>query len=138
MIHPATYAIQQTFEEKNIKHRIKELDGSSIVEAGFPIDNGPNVIMRFISTDDDNDVAIRIFELISVTEDKRKSVTDAINQLNDRFRYLKFVMDEDGDISVEYDLCMHTNNVGPVCFEIFARAMSILDKAYPVLMRAIW
>lgn len=138
MIHVATRAIQETFEEKGVKFRVKEVGDSSVVEAGFSIDNGPSVVVRFISPDDDNDVAIRIFELISVTEDKRANVQAALNKLNHKYRYLKFVMDDDGDVNVENDLCLCTSNVGPVCFEIFARAMQILDDAYPVMMRALW
>ncbi len=138
MIHPATRAIQQVFDEREVKYRIKEVGDTSAVEAGFSIKNGPGVIVRFISPDDDNDVAIRALQLLKVTDSKRDSILAAINQLNDQYRYVKFVMDKDNDVNVEYDLCLCTEDVGEICFEIFARFMQILDEAYPVLMHALW
>ncbi|MBQ8150885.1 MAG: YbjN domain-containing protein [Clostridia bacterium] len=137
MIHTATRAIQQTFDEKGVKYRIDERGEVSSVEAGFTIENGPNVIIRFISTDDDNDVAIRVLQLLKVTDAKRDSMLTAINQLNDKFRFLKFVMDDNGNVSVENDLCLCAENVGDICFEIFVRSLKIIKDAYPVLMRAL-
>ncbi len=138
MIRPATYAIQQSFDEKGIKYRVTEVEESSVVEAAFGIDNGPSVTVRFISRDDDNDVAIRIFDLIKVTEDKRSNVLTAINQINNQYRYLKFVINDKGGVNAENDLYMRTDNVGEICVEMFIRCMQILKKAYPILMHAIW
>lgn len=138
MIHPATYAIQKVFDEKGVKFRVSEIREASVVEAGFSIDNGPNVTVRFISRDDDNDVAIRALQLIKVTEDKRSNILSALNQLNNKFRYMKFTLNDDGSVNAENDLYLCTENVGEVCFEMFARSMHILKEAYPILMRALW
>lgn len=137
MIRPATYSIQQTFDERDVKYRVCEIGDSSVVEAGFVIDNGPNVIVHFISRDDDNDVAVRVFRLLKVSDDKRDSILAAINRLNCKFRYLKFTMNEDGSVHAENDLYLCTENVGEACFEMFARCMPILREAYPILMRAL-
>lgn len=138
MIRPATMAIQKTFDEKNIKYRVNQVGDSSIVEAGFVLDNGPNAIVRFISRDDDNDVAVRVFDLVKVKEDQQERMIKVINDLNKEFRFLKFVIHDSGSVHVENDLYLHTENVGEVAAEMFVRYMQILKQAYPKLMKALW
>jgi len=139
MIRPATMAIQKAFDEKNIKYRVNQVgEDASVVEAGFALDNGPNVIVRFISRDNDNDVAVRVFDLLKVAEEQRPAVRKTINELNIEFRYLKFVMHESGSVHVENDMYVRTENVGEVATEMFIRYMQILKQAYPKLMKALW
>lgn len=53
----ATNLIAETFEERGVKFDVVSHHGSEQLLAGFSVDCGPNVIMRFISRDNDNDVA---------------------------------------------------------------------------------
>lgn len=134
----ATRQISDAFTEKDLKFRVEENDQRSYLEAGFNGDNVKGVKVRFISTDDDNDVAVRAFRIVSVSADKLPKVLKALNDLNNKYRYVKFVVDGDNDINAEYDLAVRSGNVGPVCVEIFIRFMNIIDEAYPVLMQALW
>lgn len=134
----ATRQISEAFTEKELKFRVEENDQRSYLEAGFNGDNVKAVKVRFISTDNDNDVAVRAYRIVSTNADKLPKVLKAINELNNKYRYIKFVVDEDNDINAEYDLAVRTGNVGPVCVEIFIRFMNIIDEAYPVLMQAMW
>ncbi len=63
-----------------------------------------------------------------------------INQCNQKFRYFKFVMNDDNDVSVEYDFPVEASDytLGQEVVEILMRMMHVLDECYPVLMRAIW
>ena len=97
--------------------------------------------MRFISRDNDNDVATRIFGLISNTpKEKRTRVMEACNVLNHKIRYMKFYLDTDGDINVEYDFPVHSpdDGIGEMAFEIFVRMMQILDSEYSIFMKALY
>ena len=97
--------------------------------------------MRFISRDNDNDVAARIFGLITNTpNEKRARVMEACNVLNHKIRYMKFYLDTDGDINVEYDFPVHSpdNGIGEMAFEIFVRMMQILDSEYSIFMKALY
>ncbi len=141
MIFKATRLIQQAMEKEDMHSRIEEGDKSSRVLAGFGVKNGPNVRVQFISTDDDNDVAIRLFGLVSeVADDKFASVTAACNTCNNKYRYVKFLIDDDRDVNVEYDLPVRTSNdsVGREAVEIFMRFMQIVDECYPEFMKALW
>lgn len=137
----ATQLMVDAFEEKDIKFRAVDHDTSECVDVGFPVDNGPSVVAHFISRDDDNDVSVRIYGLLhGVMESKRDKVMKACNECNCRFRFVKFCMDDDGDVNVAYDIPMSTQDdcLGKVAMEVFARVMGILDGAYPVLMHALW
>lgn len=133
--------ITETFEKRGVKFDVVSHRGSEQLLAGFSVDCGPNVIMRFISRDNDNDVAARIFGLITNTpKEKRGRVMEACNVLNHKIRYMKFYLDTDGDINVEYDFPVHTpdDGIGEMAFEIFVRTMQILDSEYSIFMKALY
>ena len=137
----ATNLIAETFEERGVKFDVVSHHGSEQLLAGFSVDCGPNVIMRFISRDNDNDVAAGIFGLITNTPtEKRARVMEACNVLNHKIRYMKFYLDTDGDINVEYDFPMHSpdNGIGEMAFEIFARMMHILNSEHSIFMKALY
>ncbi len=137
----ATNLIVEAFNEHDIKFDVRERLDSEQVLAGFSIDCGPSVIVRFISRDDDNDVAVRVAGLLTNTpNEKRARVLEACNILNHKIRYVKFVLDRDGDISVEYDFPIHTpdEGIGEMAFEIFVRMMQILDGEYNIFMKALY
>lgn len=137
----ATNFIAETFEKRGVKFEVMSHHGSEQLLAGFSVDCGPNVITRFIRRDNDNDVAARIFGLISSTpKEKRSRVMEACNILNHKIRYMKFYFDPDGDINVEYDFPVHSpdDGIGEMAFEIFVRMMQILNSEYSIFMKALY
>lgn len=97
--------------------------------------------VRFISLDDDNDVAIRALGIVGgVPKEKRLRVLEACNEINCKRRFLKFVLDRDGDVNVEYDFLMRADDgcIGEMACEVFAITMHLIDKDYPLLMKAIY
>lgn len=141
MIYKATRLIQEAMEKEDLHFRVEEGDESSRVLAGFSVKNGPSVRVQFISRDDDNDVAVRLFGLVGdVAEDKAAAVTAACNECNKKYRFLKFVLDDDHDVNVEYDFPVRSSSdtVGDEACEIFIRIMKIVDECYPEFMKALW
>lgn len=65
---------------------------------------------------------------------------EACNALNHKIRYVKFYLDTDGDINVEYDFPVHSpdDGIGEMAFEIFVRMMQILDSEYSIFMKALY
>lgn len=139
MIYQATKLIHQHLSQaEGLKAFIDETENTSAVWLQFGIKNGGSYRIRFISTDNDNDVAVRIFSLLSVEDDKRPQVLQALNTLNRRFRFVKFTLDDDGDVNVEYDFPVSAGNLAAASKELVVRIVSIVDKAYPELMKAMW
>lgn len=141
MIYKASTLIAEAFDEHDVKYRIVEMGDASIVEAGFSVNAGPQVVARFISKDDDNDVAVRIFGLIcKVPDEKRAAVMEACNTLSRTIRFYKFYLSEESNVNVESDLPVKMDDscVGECCFELFIRIMKILDDEYHILAEALY
>jgi len=141
MIHQATNLIAETFDRRDVKYRINEAGDSSVVEAGFEVAAGPQVIVRFISNDEDNDVAVRIFGLICrIPESRRTAALEACNRLTGKVRFFKFYLNDEAGVNVEADLPVRTDDgcVGECCFELFVRIMSILDNEFYILTDALY
>ncbi len=139
--YKATKLIVDVFRDNDLKFDVDSNLHQEVIRAGFSIDGGPRVIAAFISRDDDNDVALRILGLITkVPEEKRTRVMEACNILNTKIRYLKFNVDVDGDINVEYDFPINSGDdcLGTMAVEMFARTMKILDAEYKIFMKAIY
>lgn len=138
MIYQATEAISQFLDEKGVHYRVSEDDNSSRVIVTFECDN-TDVTVQFISSDDDSDVAARVYRLVRFPEEKFPRILEAVNGLNRRFRFARFVADpEDRSVDLHYDFPICTDNVGEVAHEILSRLVDIGDKAFPELMKATY
>jgi len=141
VIYHATKLIEKAFNEQELKFKVEETENSSYVVAGFTVEKGPSLRALFISRDDDNDVTMRVYRVCSdVDADARPKMLEALNKLNSEYKYLKFVLDKDGDVNVEFEFLVRMSDdcLGACCAEVFIRTMKILDDAYPVLMKAMW
>ena len=141
MLFKATNLISESFDQHGVKYRVNEMEKASEIEAGFSIKSGPTVSIRFISSSQNNDVAVRVFGLINqVPEEKRMTVMEACNRLSEEIRFVKFCKNSNADVNVEYDFLTNVSDdcIGECCFEIFARLMSILDQRYHVLMETLY
>lgn len=136
-----TKFIAEAFEKHNKKFRVGKLDGLvEILKVGFVIDNGPKISMYFLNIDN-NDFAVRIFELLSdIPEEKRCRVIEACNVLNREVKYMKFFLDQVGDVSVCYALPFKSANecVGEMAFEIFTYTKEKLNEKYSIFMKALY
>ena len=140
MVYKMTKKIYDWLQENkpSLKVFIDEREKSSNVWLQFGIKNGGSYRIRFISSDDDNDVSVRAYAIVSVDSAKRSKVLEAVNSLNNEYRYVRFVIDEDNDINVEYDFPVRADNVEECAMEMISRFVDIIDEAYPTIMRVIF
>ena len=134
----ATRAIIEAFDEKGIKYTTRDTEKFSFVKAGFKSETGTSVEVYFVSRDEDNDVSIFTDSLVKLPEAKLPELYRVVNELNRDCRHLKFVVNKDNDLRVEFDLPIRTDNVGPVAVEMFIRVMKTVDEKLPIMMKAIW
>ena len=131
MLFHATTLISESFDRHELKYRINEMKNASEIEAAFSIKGGPTVSVRFISENEENAVAVRVFGLINkVPEEKREAVLEACNSLSEGIRFVKFCMNSDADVNVEYDFLDNVSDecIGECCVELFSRLMWILNE----------
>ena len=138
MVYKATKAIAEALEAKGIKYSVNELSKSSNVKVGVSGKNVSHFDIRFISSDDDNDVSVRVYSLVKVPEAKLETMLEKLNEMNDQYRYARFHVDSDNEVTVSFDMALCVDNVGDIAFELVARLMKIVDDSYPDLMKIIW
>ena len=139
MMHQATRAIYEALKKvSGLKPFTDEVGESSNVWLQFSLENGGSYRIRFISSDEDNDVSVRVFSLISLKGEQRANILPAINFINNKFRSVKFAVHKDGDVNVEYDFPVRTIDPSACAEEIAIRFVQIIKEAYPILMKAMW
>ena len=138
MFNMTTAIYEAMTKDNKLKVFTEEHENTSEVWLQFGIKNGGGYKIRFISHDDDNDVSVRIFGLITVEEDQMAKLLPAINELNRKYRFVKFVLDDDGDVNLEYDYLTLCPDPAASAMELVIRIVRMIDDAYPLLMRALW
>ncbi len=96
------------------------------------------VIVIFDKNDETGYVALRCWSFGSIPENKRSMVINKCNELNTHYRWVKFFVDNEGDLGVGMDAIIDVCTVGNICIQLVDRMVGIYDEAYPELMRAIW
>lgn len=138
--YKTTALIVKSLEEYRIHFNEFGFYGTDIIEVEFPIRCGPVARITTIIADDDSSVAVRVFNLISkIPEDKKSRVLEVCNLLNKDCRFIKFCLEQDGDISAGYDFPVKSSDkIGAMLVEIIKRTMRILDMGYRDLITALY
>ncbi len=137
----ATGLIAEAFDRYHIKYQTIENEQYSVVDAGYNINGGPTVRVQFFSSDNNNDIQIRAYGMMhNVPDEKRAAVLEACNRVNQELRFYKFFLDKNNDLIGQTDIPAKVSeeDVGECCFELFVRAMQILDKCYHYFPEAVY
>lgn len=135
----ATELIYEALLRRDIKCKIREKGGMSLVEVAFRGRNFASVSLYFLSNAEGNDVAVRAANLVKFPPERLDKLYAACNDINRRYRFAKFVVDPEKDVvNMELDIPSRCENVGAVAEEMLIRAVRILDEVYPRLMQATW
>lgn len=133
--------IASHFEEKGFSYYVLNKNDREEVWTNLNLEEQPTFYVKFISSDDDMDVQMRLYNILNDTpESKRNDFLDLCNQLTNEYGYFKFLVDSDGDVSMEYDFPIGISeaSVGPVAFEMVIRMMSTLRGAFPRMMAILY
>ena len=134
--------IEKVFSEAGIhfkKYENKEVD-HQIIEAPMVVPGIPVLTIRFIAVSGHHELGMRVYSLVyQVPKAKQKKMLEAVNELNLKYRFLRFYMDDDGDVSVAYDFPdrLDDASIGKAAFEILVRTLKVMSMAYPALMEAL-
>ena len=126
----ATELVYEALLRKDIKCRIREAGGMSMVEVTLSGRNFARASIYYISNTEGNDVAVRTAPLVKFPSERLEKLYAVCNAINRKYRHAKFVVDPDKNVV--------TMDVGAVAEELLVRAVSILDAVYPQLMQATW
>lgn len=136
---PATILdIKRVLDETKTKYREESNGKQWEIVTGFS-GKDKNYIIKFISTGPQDDaLAIRVFGIVSAEKSQYPRIYPVLQSLQDTYRYLRFTLDRDGDVNVEFDVTCLGKDAGLVALEMIVRITKILDDAYPQLKRAAY
>ena len=126
----------RTLEREGLKYSD---DGEFRVSLKYTADNTNNIKIDVIfDKDGDGLVALRCWSFGRCPNGKRAALLEACNKLNTEYRWVKFYIDDDEDITAALDAVVDIDTVGDECVQLVRRMVNIYDDAYPTLMRASW
>lgn len=134
-MNPAIREIHRAFHEVGIKHEVQEIGDQSILVTGFT-GNADNY--KFIFVKDGivgNDVALRILGISHCSDDNYDRAYEVLNELQLKYRFLRFTIDTDGDINGEYDFPTAYEEIGKGIVEMCLRLTLILDDCLTELKK---
>lgn len=128
-------------EEAKVKYTVGEPteSGKDNVIISFGGDNMDTIrCVLFFDTDNES-AAVCVFNIVKIPSEKIAKMFITVNALNIKYRFSKFCIDtNDNTVQMEMDVSFRAGSVGPVCLEMLMYSVSMCDKAYPELMKAIW
>ncbi len=103
--------------------------------------NGDNLrtIPVYVSFDKDGEplAQFRCWEIANF-KDKIAQALFVCNQLNAKYRWIKFYLDDDKDILCECDAYVDERTGGVICLNLVRRMVNIIDESYPTIMKALF
>ena len=60
------------------------------------------------------------------------------NELNRKFRWVKFYIGSDGDVNAQIDAYIDEESCGFICKSLVSRTVNIVNEGYPTFMKALW
>ena len=93
------------------------------------------VSLYFYFNSDGEDVAIRVWDLITYDESMDDAVVRAANTLNQNYRFAYFYGDTDFTVTGSMDVIFHAgDDIGAICYDAMMFVADVCDKAYPDLL----
>lgn len=138
-MYQATMAIREKFEELGLKFFVQEAGSLSAIEVPLQGEN-TRMVIHFISSDDDSDVRVRTGSIARFPASKIEKGCELADYLNREYKFIKFVIDDDGDLMAQYDLlmCIPMADVPEVALELLVRFRKIIDGCYSTVMETLW
>ena len=121
-------------ESKNLKYNAGVLkDGEVLVD--FPFE-GKAVKCIFAGNDGEYLSLYLVYE--KIPEDKMADLIFLCNELNAKFKWVKFYVDKDGDLMLQDDSILTPETAAMEAFELLLRMISIGQDVKASVMRAIY
>ncbi len=124
-------------DSQSLKYDFNDREDDVSVTIGMAAKNTTVKVTVFIDNDNSH-VALRCFCIAKAPESKFGNVLVACNQCNVEYRWVKFVIDSDLDVSVYDDAIVSPETAGEELFELVLRMIGIVDDCYPTIMKSVW
>lgn len=96
-------------------------------------------LKKFVIFDEDGGSArLLASRFAQIPEGRHDAAVRMCNAFNSRFRWVRFYIDEDGELTCDVDAVITDESCPEACTELVYRMASIVDTAYPEIMKTIW
>ena len=113
-------------------------DGT-LIKTGFSGKNAQKIDLYIHIEEDRNEVHLRSFNYIRVPDDKMNNILRLCSQMNKKYSWVKFYVDEnDMTVTLADDAVVEPSTCGDETFGLMYRMLLICDDAYPEFMRALY
>ena len=127
-----TLAFMQYLDEKKVRYTYKPLEKSELISVGYEGDNMKDMDFLFFFDKDGESVSVKCFSIFQFGSNDLARGIVCSNKLNNKYRWIKFYIDEDNEAAASIDAVITERSAGPVCFELLVRMLDIVDEAYLV------
>ncbi len=100
-------------------------DGRLIIK--YNADNFSGQAFTFFFDDDHESAALRVFSICEIPKERIAAALLLCNELNNKWRWFRFYIDEDREVTMAADVKFSMDNCAEVCYEILQRGVQILD-----------
>lgn len=109
------------------------------VKIKYSGDNASDITVDVIFDEDGEAlVALRCWSFGTIPKDRYAKALITCNQMNVKYRWIKFAVDNDSDLALSLDAVVDIDTVGAECLQLVRRMVNIYDEAYPTFMNLVW
>ncbi len=116
-------------EEATEKH-------AEYVRVGFTGKHGQT--FSFIFFFEEKYMNVKCFSICKVPTEKLMDFYVKINEINKQYRWVKFYLDGDNELTLACDAILSEETAGEETLEIMRRCLNIMNEVYPEFMKALW
>ncbi len=122
-------------DQKNIRYDDKADNRVCVTFNGDNLHTIP--VMVIFDREGVNTVSFKCWGIANF-RNKRAAGIEVCNKVNNRWRWVTFCIDDDGDVAASIDAYVDEYNCGELCMNLVRRLVNIIDEAYPDFARALW
>ncbi len=128
--------LKNKLDQNNLPYREIKDGVMEIVQGGKNV-NSIRLVIGFNEAED-NRPWIKCYDLGKFEGDKYAAGLMACNEANNRYRWIRFYMDNDNDVTAEMDAILSEGSVFDEMMELIVRMLRVIDELYPSFMKARW
>lgn len=121
----------ETLDEHNIKYKL--YDDRPVVSLPYDGNHFSDLDFIFIFDDDGGSVAVKVYTIKEFEKRQLPNAYKFCNNMNFKFRWVRFYIDNDMELTADMDAVIGGDTIGEECFELLARCVSIVDDVCEVL-----
>ena len=130
-MNTAINEIQKAFLDAGLKHDVQKVGDKTVLITGMTGKAGTYRFLLIKEGDSGCDVALRVLKIGRCASYQYDQVHEVLNELQLKYRFLRFTVDKDGDIHGEYDFPTCYEQIGKGAVEMCLRLTMILDQCVP-------